>query len=115
MIMRPLLRNFALTAHVTSSIGWIGAVGVFLALAIIGLTSPDDQTVRRAYLVMEPGEHQQGKESHRQSTHLACNRKRHTRCADICSQRNLPGRTGSGADLLYAFRQTLRQMRLSLH
>jgi hypothetical protein len=54
MIMRPLLRNFALTAHVTSSIGWIGAVGVFLALAIIGLTSPDDQTVRGAYLVMEP-------------------------------------------------------------
>jgi hypothetical protein len=54
MIMRPRVRRFALTAHVTSSVGWIGAVGVFLALAIIGLTSEDAQTVRGAYLVMEP-------------------------------------------------------------
>ena len=54
MIMPPPLRKIALTAHVTSSIGWIGAIVVFLALAIIGLTSPDDQTVRGAYLVMEP-------------------------------------------------------------
>jgi hypothetical protein len=54
MIMTPPLRKFALTAHVTSSIGWIGAVIVFLALAVIGLTSPNDQTVRGVYLVMEP-------------------------------------------------------------
>jgi hypothetical protein len=54
MIMPPRLRTFALTAHVTSSVGWIGAVVVFLALAVIGLTSPDAQTVRGAYLVMEP-------------------------------------------------------------
>jgi ABC-type anion transport system duplicated permease subunit len=32
----------------------MGAVVVFLALAVIGLTSQDDQTVRSAYLVMEP-------------------------------------------------------------
>jgi hypothetical protein len=54
MIIRPRLRKFALTAHVTSSVGWLGAVVVFLALAVVGLTSQDAQTVRGAYLVMEP-------------------------------------------------------------
>ncbi len=54
MIMPPRLRKFALTAHVTSSVGWLGAVVVFLALAVVGLTSQDAQTVRGAYLVMEP-------------------------------------------------------------
>ena len=54
MIMPPGLRKFALTAHVTSSVGWLGAVGAFLALAVIGLTSQDARTVRGAYLVMEP-------------------------------------------------------------
>jgi hypothetical protein len=52
--MTPRLRKFALTAHVTSSVGWVGAVVVFLALAVVGLTSQDAQTVRGAYLVMEP-------------------------------------------------------------
>jgi hypothetical protein len=54
MIMTPWLRKFALTAHVVSSVGWLGAVVVFLALAIIGMTGQDAQTVRGAYLVMEP-------------------------------------------------------------
>jgi hypothetical protein len=54
MILSPGLRKFALTAHVTSSIGWVGAVLAFLALAAIGLTSQDLQTVRGVYLVMEP-------------------------------------------------------------
>jgi hypothetical protein len=54
MIMRPRARKFALTAHVTSSVGWVGAVAAFLALAVVGLTSQDAQTVRGAYLVMEP-------------------------------------------------------------
>ena len=54
MTMPPPLRKFALTAHVTSSVGWLGAVVVFLALAVVGLTSQDAQTVRGAYLVMEP-------------------------------------------------------------
>jgi len=52
MIMSPGLRKFALTAHVTSSIGWFGAVAAFLALAIAGLTSHDAQLVQAAYLVM---------------------------------------------------------------
>ena len=53
MTMTPRLRKFALTAHVTSSVGWLGAVAVFLALAVAGLTSQDAQTVRAAYLAME--------------------------------------------------------------
>ncbi len=52
--MPPRLRKFALTAHVTTTVGWLGAVVVFLALAVVGLTSQDAQTVRGAYLVMEP-------------------------------------------------------------
>ncbi len=54
MTMPPRLRKFALTAHVTSTVGWLGAVAVFLALSVVGLTSQDSQTVRGAYLVMEP-------------------------------------------------------------
>src|SRR6266705_857178 len=52
VIMTPSLRKFALTAHVTSSIGWFGAVAAFLALAIAGLFSQDRELVRAAYLVM---------------------------------------------------------------
>jgi hypothetical protein len=54
MIMRPSVRRFALTAHVASSVGWLGAVAAVLALSVIGLTSGDPETVRGAYLVMEP-------------------------------------------------------------
>jgi len=53
MTMPPGLRKFALTAHVTSSVGWLGAVAGFLALAVAALTSQDAQTVRAAYLTME--------------------------------------------------------------
>jgi len=52
MIMRLRLRKFALTAHVTSSIGWLGAVVAFLALDITAQNSRDVQTVRAAYLAM---------------------------------------------------------------
>ncbi len=51
--MTPRLRTLALTAHVTSSVGWLGAVGAFLALAIAGLTSRDAQLVRAAYLATD--------------------------------------------------------------
>jgi hypothetical protein len=53
MTMTRRLRKFALSAHVTSSVGWLGAVAGFLALAVAGLTSRDAQTVRAAYLAME--------------------------------------------------------------
>lgn len=51
--MPPRLRKLALTAHVTTSVGWLGAVAGFLALAIAGLASRDDQTVRAAYVAMD--------------------------------------------------------------
>jgi hypothetical protein len=54
MMMRAGLRRFTFTTHITSSVGWMGAVVAFLAVAIIGLTSPDERTVRGAYLVMAP-------------------------------------------------------------
>jgi uncharacterized membrane protein len=54
MIMPPRLRKLALTLHVTSSVGWLGAIVAFLGLAVVGLTSLDPQTVRGAFLVMEP-------------------------------------------------------------
>lgn len=53
MTLSPPLRKFVLTAHVTSSVGWLGAVAGFLALAIAGLTSRDVQKVQAAYLAME--------------------------------------------------------------
>ena len=51
--MTPRLRRFALSAHVTFSVGWLGSVVAYLALAIAGLNSPDAQLVRAAYLSME--------------------------------------------------------------
>ncbi len=53
MTMTPGLRKFALTAHVVASVGWLGAVACFLALAISGLTDNDPGRVRAAYLAME--------------------------------------------------------------
>jgi hypothetical protein len=53
MPMTPRLRKLALTAHVTASVGWLGAVAVFLALAVAGVISPDPWTVRAAYVAME--------------------------------------------------------------
>src|SRR5690348_12939590 len=53
MIMPPGFRKGALTAHVTASLGWFGAVAAFLALALVGLTSQDVQLVRAAYPAME--------------------------------------------------------------
>ncbi|MEO7317814.1 MAG: hypothetical protein ABIZ56_02370 [Chthoniobacteraceae bacterium] len=50
--MTPRLRKVALTAHVTFSVGWLGAVAAFLALAVAGLASRDAQMVRAVYLAM---------------------------------------------------------------
>jgi hypothetical protein len=53
MTMTPRLRKLSLTAHITSSVGWLGAVVAYLAPAIAGLTSQDDQLMRAAYLSLE--------------------------------------------------------------
>ena len=52
--MTSALRRLVFTTHVASSVGWLGAVLVFLGLALIGLTSQHEPTVRGAYLVMAP-------------------------------------------------------------
>jgi hypothetical protein len=46
MALPPRLRKLALTAHVTASVGWLGAIMAFLTLSVTGLTSQDPQTVR---------------------------------------------------------------------
>jgi hypothetical protein len=51
--MRPGLRKLTLTAHITASVGWLGAVLVFLALAVAGLASQDLRLVRAAYIAMD--------------------------------------------------------------
>jgi hypothetical protein len=53
MIMTSGLRKLVLTAHITSSVGWLGAVVAYLALAVAALTSQDAQTVRAAWIAME--------------------------------------------------------------
>lgn len=45
-MMTLRLRKFVLTAHVASSVGWLGAVAVFVALAVTGLTTLDNQLAR---------------------------------------------------------------------
>ena len=53
MIMNPNLRRFVRTAHITVTVGWLGAVASFLVLAVAGLTSTDTQLVRAAYPAMD--------------------------------------------------------------
>ena len=52
-MMTPGLRKLLLTAHIIVSVGWLGAVAAFLALAIAGLNSMDGPTMRTAYSAME--------------------------------------------------------------
>lgn len=52
MTMSAPLRKIVLTAHVTCSVSWLGAVATFLALAVAGLTTRDVTLERGAYLAM---------------------------------------------------------------
>lgn len=53
MLMLPRLRKAVLTTHITFSVGWLGAVVVFLVLAITGLNSEDTQLARASLLAMK--------------------------------------------------------------
>lgn len=53
MGMSPQVRKLALTAHVALSVGWLGAVVSFLALALTGIISEDVRLVQSIYMVME--------------------------------------------------------------
>ncbi|MFI6289767.1 hypothetical protein ACIBCM_34400 [Streptomyces sp. NPDC051018] len=49
----PPLRKLVLTAHVTASVGWFGAVTVFLVLAVAGLRGGDPGTARAVYPALD--------------------------------------------------------------
>ena len=51
--MGPRTRKLCLTVHVSVSVGWLGAVAAFLALAITALSSDEPDLVRGAYLAMD--------------------------------------------------------------
>ena len=51
--MPPGVRKLALTVHLTSSVGWIGAVVAYLALGVSAATGRDAQTLRAAWIAME--------------------------------------------------------------
>src|ERR687894_2237354 len=53
MTMAPNPRKFALTTHITSSLGFLGAALAYLGLGISAVTSEDAQTVRAAWIAME--------------------------------------------------------------
>ena len=53
MTMPPALRKAALVGHVTSSVGWLGAVAAFLVLAVTALHTADDAAMRSLYVAME--------------------------------------------------------------
>jgi hypothetical protein len=53
MLLTSGLRKFALTAHVASSVGSLGAVASFLVLAVAGVASNDASAIRGVYAAME--------------------------------------------------------------
>lgn len=53
MTRQSVLRRALLTSHVVVSVGWLGAVLVYLALGIAALTSDQTDLVRGVYLAMD--------------------------------------------------------------
>ncbi len=52
MTVTPGLRKLALAAHLTCSIGWLGAVAAYLVLDVTVAVSADPQLVRAAWVSM---------------------------------------------------------------
>lgn len=53
MVLTSALRKFLLTLHVMSSLGWAGAVAVFVVLDVAALTSTDPQLGRLLWLALQ--------------------------------------------------------------
>lgn len=53
MTMTPGLRKLALTAHITCSVGWLGAVAAYLTVALACLLSQDAQVLHSGFATME--------------------------------------------------------------
>lgn len=52
MIMSPGVRKVVLTTHVATSVGLLGSIAAFLALATVAITTSDDVGLRAAYVAM---------------------------------------------------------------
>ena len=52
MTLSPRTRKLLLTAHVTTSVGWCGALAVFIAHALIAVVSREEQLVRAMSIAM---------------------------------------------------------------
>jgi len=50
--LTPGLRKLALAAHLTCSVGWLGAVAAYLVLDVTVAISTDPETVRAAWIAM---------------------------------------------------------------
>ncbi|GAA4336728.1 hypothetical protein [Flaviaesturariibacter amylovorans] len=53
MAMPNRISKLVLTGHVTSSVGWLGAVAVFIALATTALSTDSIQVARATYIAMD--------------------------------------------------------------
>lgn len=53
MTLTGAARKAVLTAHVVTSVGWLGAVLAYLALDVAATTGDDVSTVRAAYVAMD--------------------------------------------------------------
>jgi hypothetical protein len=51
--MNPTPRRALLVVHIVTSLGWIGAVGAFLALNIVGLTTENTALARAMFVAMD--------------------------------------------------------------
>ena len=51
--MRPSVRKLVLAAHLTFSVGWVGAAGAYVMLAAAAQWTDDPETVRGAWISME--------------------------------------------------------------
>jgi hypothetical protein len=51
--MNPAVRKLTLTVHLTTSVGWIGAVIAYLALGVLALDRQSTETVRAAWIAMD--------------------------------------------------------------
>lgn len=51
--MPPRVRQAALVTHVSTSVGWLGAVAAFIVLDVATVASDDLQTLKAAYIGMD--------------------------------------------------------------
>ena len=53
MLLTPRIRKLVLSVHLVVSVGWIGAVLVYIALGIAAVSSADPSAIRAAWTGME--------------------------------------------------------------